>query len=101
MMMENNINLYFLCGLPHSGSCVLSSILNQHRTIHVETNSDLFSITGVTHAKWKEINNSNDTKKHYNIINGIIYLVNELNLKYFDFFSIKSSLLVSNKSTEE
>ena len=72
MMMENNINLYFLCGLPHSGSCVLSSILNQHSKIHVETNSDLFSITGVTHAKWKEINNSNDTKKHYNIINGII-----------------------------
>ena len=46
--------MYFLSGLPRSGSTVLAAILNQNPMVHVTPTSGLISIMGVVAEKWEQ-----------------------------------------------
>ena len=54
-------NLYFISGLPRSGSTMISNILKQNPKIHAEPVSSLASIFASTHANWDIF----DTNKEY------------------------------------
>ena len=45
--------MYFLSGLPRSGSTVLAAILNQNPLVHVTPTSGLISIMGAVAEKWE------------------------------------------------
>ena len=45
--------IYFLSGLPRSGSTVISSLLNQHPKIHSSSTSGLIDIMGAICAAWE------------------------------------------------
>lgn len=45
--------IYFLSGLPRSGSTVLSAILNQNPKLHVTATSGLISIMGAVAQEWE------------------------------------------------
>jgi hypothetical protein len=47
-------NIYFLAGLPRSGSTVLAAILNQHPSVHATSTSGLLDILVGTLTAWKE-----------------------------------------------
>lgn len=47
-------NIYFLAGLPRSGSTVLAGILNQHPKIHASSTSGLLDILVGTVKAWAE-----------------------------------------------
>lgn len=67
-----NKSFYFLSGLPHSGTCVLSSILKQHPSLHVEHNSNLCSLTGVAYTTWLEVTNTNNINEISDTLNSMI-----------------------------
>ena len=45
-------NIYFLAGLPRSGSTVLAAILNQHPSVHATSTSGLLDILVGTLNAW-------------------------------------------------
>ena len=45
-------NIYFLAGLPRSGSTVLAAILNQHPSVHATSTSGLLDILVGTLTAW-------------------------------------------------
>jgi hypothetical protein len=47
-------NIYFLAGLPRSGSTVLAAILNQHPSVHATSTSGLLDILVGTLTAWKD-----------------------------------------------
>ena len=57
----NRDNLYFISGLPRSGSTLITNILKQNPEIHGESVSSLSSIFGTINASW----NNFDTNKEY------------------------------------
>jgi hypothetical protein len=72
--MENTMNkaFHFLVGLPYSGTCVLSSLLQQHPDLHVEHNSELCSVMGVAYAQWKAVSASKPEEEVHNLMRGMI-----------------------------
>lgn len=68
-------NLYFISGLPRSGSTLIANILKQNPKIHGESVSSLSSIFGSINASWGSI----DANKEYRndiaklgVLNGIL-----------------------------
>lgn len=53
--------LYFIAGLPRSGSTMICNILKQNPDIHSEAVTSLSSLVGSIHANW----NSYETNKEY------------------------------------
>lgn len=47
-------NIYFLAGLPRSGSTLLAAILNQHPSVHATATSGLLDVLVGTLKGWKE-----------------------------------------------
>jgi hypothetical protein len=68
--------IYFLSGLPRSGSTVLSSILNQHPKIHSTCTSGLVDIMGAVCATWEKspttIAQGSDVEEAYRMLRSII-----------------------------
>ena len=56
-------NIYFLSGLPRSGSTVLAAILNQHPELHASASSGLLDILIGTLQAWVDSVNSNKSNK--------------------------------------
>ncbi len=48
------ISLYFLSGLPRSGSTVLAAVLNQHPQLHVTPTSGLIDLMGGICQQWEQ-----------------------------------------------
>ena len=46
--------MYFLSGLPRSGSTVLAAILNQHPQLHVSSTSPLIDVMGAVAGAWEQ-----------------------------------------------
>lgn len=70
--------LYFLAGLPRSGSTVLAAILNQHPLVHVSTTSGLHSLIASTREKietepvFQTLTQEQRELEYVNICKGII-----------------------------
>lgn len=68
-------DVWFLSGLPRSGSTVLASMLNQHPLIHATTTSPVADLVSMTIDNWPTISQAikNPNPNQYgNIVNGII-----------------------------
>jgi hypothetical protein len=52
-MIKKNKKVFFLAGLPRSGSTVLSSILNQHPQIYSTSTSGLIDVMGAVCSSWE------------------------------------------------
>ena len=61
--------LYFISGLPRSGSSVITNILAQNPDIHSEVNSSLSSILGAVHSNWDTLSPSASHKA--NVLDGL------------------------------
>jgi sulfotransferase len=46
--------IYFMCGLPRSGSTVLASILNQNPEVYVTPTSSMLNVTAQMQQAWRE-----------------------------------------------
>ena len=57
----NRNNLYFISGLPRSGSSLIANILKQNPQIHGETVTSLASVFGTLNASWSTF----DSNKEY------------------------------------
>ena len=57
----NRDNLYFISGLPRSGSTLIANLLKQNPEVHGESVSSLASIFGSINASWSSI----ETNKEY------------------------------------
>ena len=57
----NRDNLYFISGLPRSGSTLIANLLTQNPEVHGESVSSLASIFGSINASWSSI----ETNKEY------------------------------------
>lgn len=70
------MKIYFLSGLPRSGSTVLASILNQNPNLYASTTSGVIDIIGAACSAWENspstIAQGSNTKEIYNIIGSII-----------------------------
>jgi sulfotransferase len=68
-------NLYFISGLPRSGSTLLANLLKQNPEIHGESVSSLASIFGSINASWSSIESNkeyrNDAAKA-GVLNGVL-----------------------------
>lgn len=68
--------MYFLSGLPRSGSTVLAAILNQNPLLHVTATSGLSTIMGTVVEKWETDDSihsqGKDESEIYRLLNGII-----------------------------
>ena len=71
----NKDNLYFISGLPRSGSTLIANLLKQNPEIHGESVSSLASIFGSINASWSSI----ETNKEYRndqaklgVLNGVL-----------------------------
>lgn len=68
--------IYFLSGLPRSGSTVLSSLLNQNPQIHSTATSGLIDIMGAVCAAWQQspstVAQSADNDEVYRILRSTI-----------------------------
>lgn len=53
-------NLYFISGLPRSGSTLITNLLKQNPEIHGESVSSLSSIFGTIHANWNNLEPNNE-----------------------------------------
>lgn len=71
-----NKQFIMLSGLPRSGSSVLTSMLNQHPSIHASTTSPLIDMIEILHAQWPAISSAliNPHPNQYqNMIKGLCY----------------------------
>ena len=68
-------NLYFISGLPRSGSTLLANLLKQNPEIHGESVSSLASIFGSVNASWGTLDSNkeyrNDQAK-FGVLNGVL-----------------------------
>lgn len=68
-------NLYFISGLPRSGSTLITNLLKQNPEIHGESVSSLASIFGSINASWSSIESNkeyrNDQAK-LGVLNGVL-----------------------------
>jgi len=71
----NKDTLYFISGLPRSGSTLITNILKQNPEIHGESVSSLSSVFGTVNANWSNL----DANKEYRndkakagVLNGIL-----------------------------
>jgi sulfotransferase len=71
----NKDNLYFISGLPRSGSTLIANLLKQNPEIHGESVSSLASIFGSVNASWSSIDSNkeyrNDQAK-FGVLNGVL-----------------------------
>lgn len=70
-----NKQLIMLSGLPRSGSTVLSSMLNQHPSIHATTTSPLIDLISIINENWPAISQaikSPEPTQYANMITGLI-----------------------------
>lgn len=76
--------IYFIAGLPRSGSSVIANILAQNPKIHSEVNSSLSSIVSALHLNWDSFGVSKDKK--ISTLHGLIkgYYSNIENFFVFD-----------------
>ena len=67
-------SLYFLSGLPRSGSTVLAALLNQHPHIRATATSGLIEIMGAACMAWETSPTTGDASKEevYRLLRGII-----------------------------
>lgn len=65
-------SIYFITGLPRSGSSVITNILNQNPKIHGEVNGSLASLFNAVHLGWKNLSNDSDIEVKKNVLGGII-----------------------------
>jgi sulfotransferase len=61
--------VYFIFGLPKSGTALLTSVLKQNTKLHIEENSYLSNIIANLASNWTEIK---DTEKKKNVYKGIV-----------------------------
>jgi len=64
--------IYFITGLPRSGSSVITNILNQNPKIHGEVNGSLASLFNSAHINWKILSNDSNLDIKRNVLSGII-----------------------------
>jgi hypothetical protein len=68
--------IYFLSGLPRSGSTVLAAILNQNPLLYVTATSGLSTIMGTVVEKWETDDSMHvqgkDEAEIYRLLNGIV-----------------------------
>jgi sulfotransferase len=68
-------SMYFISGLPRSGSTLITNILKQNPKIHGESVSSLASIFGSINASWSSIDSNkeyrNDLAK-FGVLNGVL-----------------------------
>jgi len=65
-------NIYFITGLPRSGSSVITNILNQNPKIRGEVNGSLESVFNAVHLGWKNLSNDSDIEIKKNVLSGIV-----------------------------
>lgn len=68
-------NLYFISGLPRSGSTLITNILKQNPEIHGESVSSLASIFGSLNASWSSIESNKEyrnDKAKVGVLNGVL-----------------------------
>ena len=71
----NKDTLYFIAGLPRSGSTLITNILKQNPEIHGESVSSLSSIFGTVNANWNNIDANKEyrnDKAKLGVLNGIL-----------------------------
>lgn len=68
-------SMYFISGLPRSGSTLITNILKQNPKIHGESVSSLASVFGSINASWSSIDSNkeyrNDQAK-FGVLNGVL-----------------------------
>lgn len=68
-------NLYFISGLPRSGSTLITNLLKQNPVIHGESVSSLASIFGSINASWGSIESNREYPNNHaklGVLNGIL-----------------------------
>ena len=95
--------LYFITGLPRSGTSVITNILNQNPKIHGEVNGSLASMFNAVHLNWKTLSNgSSDINLKRNVLKGLIDgfyanndrpIIFDRNINWIPSFSILESVL--------
>jgi len=71
----NKDNLYFISGLPRSGSTLITNILKQNPEIHGESVSSLASIFGSINASWSSIESNKEypnPQAKFGVLNGVL-----------------------------
>ncbi len=71
----NKDNMYFISGLPRSGSTLIANLLKQNPEIHGESVSSLSSIFGTVNANWGNIDSNKEyrnDKAKTGVLNGIL-----------------------------
>ena len=68
----NTDTLYFVTGLPRSGTSVITNILRQNPEIYGEVNSALSPIMNAMHSNWDNISNRTGISTKLNVLRGLI-----------------------------
>lgn len=71
----NKDNLYFISGLPRSGSTLIANLLKQNPEVHAESVSSLSSIFGTVNASWGNFDSNKEyrnDKAKVGVLNGIL-----------------------------
>ena len=94
--------IYFITGLPRSGSSVITNILSQNPQIHGEVNGSLASLFGAVHLNWQNLSNDLNIQKKRNVLNGIINgfyedidkpIIFDRNINWMPYFGVLESVL--------